>query len=183
MDLTLPTTSALNLTLEGSVGTFRIGGSGPGAPRSIQVRYLETHIGFDPSVASNETMLRHLEPVRETFDFQALDFDQIMQRDIDDARVSTELIPYLLDAGSGGTIKFFPPVVIVAVPVEDLGGGRPLPLRQPAGRELQRDPGGAQRLRHRHGQPAGRHPAPGRHRRPGLRRDDRPRGRLRLHRR
>lgn len=120
MDLLLPTTTALNLTLEGSIGAFRIGGSATGAPRSVQVRYLETHIGFDPMVASNETMLRHLEPVRETFDFQALDFDQIMQRDIDDARVSTELVPYLLDAGAGGTIKFFPPVVIVVVPVEDL---------------------------------------------------------------
>ena len=38
-----------------------------------------------------------------------------MQRDIDDGRVSTSLIPYLLQ--SGEAVKFFPPIVAVVVPV------------------------------------------------------------------
>lgn len=118
IDLELQPTSALNLELQGSVGTFRIGRSDGEDNRSIQVRYLETHIGFDPSVATNETMLRHLQPVREIFDFQSLGFDEIMQRDIDDMRVSTELIPYVLDEGTSGRIKFFPPIVVVVLPID-----------------------------------------------------------------
>ena len=119
MDLDIPISTGLDLELQGSIGTFRIAGTGPNPGQSIEVRYIETHIGFDPMVASNEKMLKHLEPVREIFDMQALGFDEIMQRDIDDARVSTELIPYLLDDAARGTIKFFPPIVIVVVPVED----------------------------------------------------------------
>jgi hypothetical protein len=119
MSLKLTRSTGLNLTLEGSVGKFRIGGQAGGDNKSLEVLYLETHIGFDPNIASNEAMLRQLEPVREIFDFQTLGFDEIMQRDIDDARVSTELIPYLLDAGARDTIKFFPPIVVVVLPVQD----------------------------------------------------------------
>lgn len=118
MTLKLQPTTALNLELQGSVGTFCISRTEAGDDRSIQVRYLETHIGFDASIASNESMLRHLEPVREIFDFQSLGFDEIMQRDIDDMRVSTELIPYVLDEGTRGRIKFFPPIVIVVLPID-----------------------------------------------------------------
>src|SRR5436309_653902 len=84
MSLKLTRSTGLNLTLEGSVGKFRIGGPAAADNKSLEVLYLETHIGFDPAVASNEAMLRQLEPVREIFDFQTLGFDEIMQRDIDD---------------------------------------------------------------------------------------------------
>lgn len=119
MSLRLTPSSGLNLTLEGSIGKFRIGNPSAGGAKSIEVLYLETHVGFDPTVATNETMLRQLEPVREIFDFQSLGFDEIMQRDIDDARVTTELIPYLLDDEARDTVKFFPPVVVVVLPVQD----------------------------------------------------------------
>lgn len=119
MALKLTRSTALNLTLEGSIGKFRIGEIAASNNTSLEVLYLETHIGFDSEVASNEAMLRQLEPVREIFELQNLGFDEIMQRDIDDARVSKELIPYLLDQGARGTIKFFPPIVVVAIPVKD----------------------------------------------------------------
>jgi len=41
-----------------------------------------------------------------------------MQRDIDDARVSLELIPYLLDTSTTGLIKLFPPIVAVVLPLK-----------------------------------------------------------------
>src|SRR5262245_16743577 len=63
MALRLTPSSGLNLTLEGSVGRFRIGGPAGGDNKSLEVLYLETHIGFDPAVASNEAMLRELQPV------------------------------------------------------------------------------------------------------------------------
>lgn len=118
MSLNLTPSTGLNLTLEGSIGKFRIGTPASSGDKSIEVLYLETHIGFDPTVASNEAMLRQLEPVREIFDFQALGFDEIMQRDIDDARVTTDLIPYLLDSDARDTVKFFPPIVVVVLPVQ-----------------------------------------------------------------
>ncbi|XNG96408.1 hypothetical protein BCV42_13430 [Vibrio cyclitrophicus] len=42
-------------------------------------------------------LTRQLYPVRELLDFNKLDFDQLLQRDLDDHRVATELIPYLLE--------------------------------------------------------------------------------------
>jgi len=67
----------------------------------------------------NEALLSALTPVRECFDFAALDFDALIQRDIDDARVSTELIPYLLDEQPRDLIKLFPPIVVMVLPSEE----------------------------------------------------------------
>ena len=63
--------------------------------------------------------LSALAPVREVFEYETLDFDEIMQRDIDDARVSAELIPYLLDEKSVDLIKLFPPIVVFIMPTEE----------------------------------------------------------------
>jgi len=110
--------SALNLTLEGSIGSFSIG-SGQTGQNSIEVKYFLTHVGLDFSSGSDEALLSHLAPVREIFDVNQLDFDEIMQRDIDDARVSSDLIPYLLDEKSVDLVKFFPPIVVVVLPVKE----------------------------------------------------------------
>ena len=64
-------------------------------------------------------MLSNIAPVREIFDFEQLEFDEIMQRDIDDARVSSELIPYLLDPHSSGFVKLFPPIIVVVLPIKE----------------------------------------------------------------
>ena len=110
--------SALNLTLKGSVGSFKVG-RGQDGQNSLEVKYFLTHVGLDFGDGANETVLKHMAPVRELFDFKQLDFDEIMQRDIDDARVSSELIPYLLDARSADLIKLFPPIVVVVLPVHE----------------------------------------------------------------
>lgn len=110
--------TALDLTLEGTVGAFRVG-SVNGGSRSLEVKYLLTHVGLNFASPSNDKLLSALAPVREIFDFQSLDFDEIMQRDIDDARVSSELVPYLLDEQSKDMIKLFPPIVIVVMPIQE----------------------------------------------------------------
>ena len=66
-----------------------------------------------------------LAPVREIFDSNSLNFDEIMQRDIDDARVSSKLIPYILEESASDRIKFFPPIVVVLLPLEDGGQKKP----------------------------------------------------------
>ncbi|MCK6523505.1 hypothetical protein L6R49_18995 [Myxococcota bacterium] len=67
----------------------------------------------------DERLLRALSPVREVFNLKDLDFEQLMQRDIDDARVATELIPYLLEESRSGLVKLFPPIIVVVLPVND----------------------------------------------------------------
>jgi hypothetical protein len=110
--------TALDLSLSGSVGSFNVGAGRP-SQHSLEVKYFLTHVGLHFSYGSNEKVLSHLAPVREIFDFEQLDFDEIMQRDIDDARVSGELVPYLLDAKSTDLIKLFPPIIVVVLPVTE----------------------------------------------------------------
>ena len=95
------TSSALDLLLEGAIGSFKVGKKNS-TERSLEVRYMLTHVSLDPQAVEDQKLLERLMPVREVFDLKELDFDEIMQRDIDDARVSLELIPYLLDEGNRG---------------------------------------------------------------------------------
>ena len=118
MNLKLRRESALNLVLEGSVGSFNAG-TGRAGQNSLEVKYFLTHVGLDFASGTDEEVLKHMAPVREIFDFKQLDFDEIMQRDIDDARVSSELVPYLLDSKSQDLIKLFPPIVVVVLPVKE----------------------------------------------------------------
>lgn len=118
MPLQLRKESVLNLSLEGSTGTFSVG-TGREGQNSLEVKYFLTHVSLDFSTGSNEALLSHLAPVREIFDLEQLDFDEIMQRDIDDSRVSSELIPYLLDDKSRDLIKLFPPIVVIVLPVRE----------------------------------------------------------------
>lgn len=108
--------SALDLKLQGSVGSFKVGASNNRA--TFEVKYLLTHVGLNFESGSDEKLLKELAPVREIFDFRSLDFDEIMQRDIDDSRVSGDLIPYILDEVSSDLVKFFPPIVVVALPLK-----------------------------------------------------------------
>jgi hypothetical protein len=106
--------SGLDLEISGAMGTFSVTPALPESP-SIPVKYIQTHISFDLDGGHKERLFSNLLPVREIFQTKDLGFDDLMQRDIDDGRVSTELIPYLLEPGQA--VKFFPPIVAVIVPV------------------------------------------------------------------
>jgi len=67
----------------------------------------------DPAV----TLTTQLAPVREVLDTKLLDFNQLLQRDLDDHRVSTELIPYIIEGSSAGP-AFFPPILVAALPFQ-----------------------------------------------------------------
>jgi hypothetical protein len=116
MSLLSQSTSALNVHLQGTIGTFRVS-SEDGKSAGVEVRYLLTHVTLSERQGQQQ-LLDMLAPVREVFDLKQLGFDEIMQRDIDDARVSLELIPYLLDSSTSGLIKLFPPIVAVALPLQ-----------------------------------------------------------------
>lgn len=105
--------SALDLIIRGSIGRFSVS---HGGTSSVDVRYLQTHINVSQWGDHNERLLKNLAPVREVFDVRDLDFEQIMQRDIDDGRVSMELIPYILGEAKSGLVKLFPPIIVVVLP-------------------------------------------------------------------
>lgn len=106
--------SGLDLHISGSLGSFSVRPAAPEVP-SIPVKYLQTHVTFDLDGGQRERLFQNLLPVREIFEAKDMNFDDLMQRDIDDGRVSTELIPYLLEPGAA--VKFFPPIIAVVVPV------------------------------------------------------------------
>lgn len=114
-------TSALNLTLPGTVGTFDICQHDCGES-PLQVQYLLTHVSLSDDPQQRQ-LLDMLAPVREVFDQNELEFSELMQRDIDDARVSLDMIPYLIDSAHSGMIKLFPPIVAVLLPIDGKGGG------------------------------------------------------------
>jgi len=94
----------------------------------------------------------HLTPVREVLEAQDLDFNQLLQRDLDDHRVATELVPYVLTSKSTGP-AFFPPIVSLLLPFDNKKQDSFPPLSEPVFaqdgdfRWRQQDAGTAARIR------------------------------------
>jgi hypothetical protein len=88
------------------------------------VEFLETKARIGPSAKDLERRLaRALRPVREVLPTQTMDFNQLLQRDLDDHRVATELVRYVLQPSKTGP-AFFPPIVAAMLPFE---GNEPRP--------------------------------------------------------
>lgn len=115
-----PQESVLDLPINGSIGSFAVKAQ-DGSRTSVRVQYIETHVGLAVNGDAEERFLQQLAPVREVFNVNELGFDELMQRDIDDARVSTELIPYLLQDNGGTLVKLFPPIIVVVLPTDSKG--------------------------------------------------------------
>lgn len=80
------------------------------------VAFLETKARIGATAKDRERRLaRALRPVREVLPTQTMDFNQLLQRDLDDHRVATELVNYVLTAGRTGP-AFFPPIVAAVLP-------------------------------------------------------------------
>ena len=83
-----------------------------------QVDYLMTKARLGADAADSERRLtQHLVPVREVIPSEELDFNQLLQRDLDDHRVAVNLVPYLLNPEKNGP-AFFPPIVAVLLPFQ-----------------------------------------------------------------
>lgn len=94
--------------VEGTVGTFL---TDAGA-----VHFLQTKARLNRGATDNESRLTsQLAPVREVLKMERLNFNQLLQRDLDDHRVATQLIPYLLESRESGP-AFFPPILAALLP-------------------------------------------------------------------
>lgn len=94
--------------VEGIWGQFE---TPAGAVNFIQTKARLSLQGIDPE--SRLTSL--LCPVREVLDIAKMDFNQLLQRDLDDHRVATELLPYIIEPSLTGP-AFFPPIVAALLP-------------------------------------------------------------------
>lgn len=110
----------LDTFLSGKIGRFRVG-SRDGHSASQEVRYLQTTLGLRYTEGADAKIWSMLTPVREIFEFADLGFDDLLQRDIDDARVANELIPYVLSSEGRDAVRLFPPIVVVVMPVTPTG--------------------------------------------------------------
>lgn len=94
------------LEKQGSFGRFVTGSSFP-------IEYILT--SFSASELSDLTFARDIQP-------EKLDFDILMQRDIDEERVRKEIEPYLRPRATSAEIRskaiFFPPLLVAIVPVD-----------------------------------------------------------------
>jgi len=95
-------------TVEGTWGQF--------VTPAGEVHFLLTKARLGQGGIDNERRLTsQLRPVREVLDSEKLNFNQLLQRDLDDHRVATQLIPYLLEPEKTGP-SFFPPIMTVLLP-------------------------------------------------------------------
>lgn len=87
---------------DGAYGRFK-------TAESFELAYLQT------SLRPHE--LAHLVTASDAFDFRAISFDEIIQRDIDMERVDNELVKKYLEAGQN-RVLFFPPILVSIVAID-----------------------------------------------------------------
>ena len=114
-----PTAGPATIELYGLIGEFRISRS------PFRVRYFSTFANPKAS-GGHADLLDELEPMRDRLDASALkDLSSLLQRDLNDARVAEELVPYL--QGARSRIGFFPAILAVLVPKNYLQGSENYP--------------------------------------------------------
>ena len=105
-------------SVHGSFGEFAVGESSS----TIRAKYILTKVKPGNDGTPECKLASQMLPWREVFDVEELEFDELLQRDLDDSRVAHDLIPYLLGE-SGNRAKFFPPILAVIVPRKPAGSG------------------------------------------------------------
>lgn len=96
--------------------------------KKVTTHYVQTRVRAwtppnttDPSEMWDSTLAGHMRPWREIFATDKMSFDALVQRDLDDARVAYDLIPYLLGRHEK-KYPIFPPILAILVPKAKRGG-------------------------------------------------------------
>ena len=108
----IPPTAHQWVTLPGIHGEFTAPGAG------TRVCYLLTFASLGDAGTGHSALSNQMVPVRELFDVGELDFEELLQRDIDDHRVATQIVPYILEHTVEA--RFFPPILAVVLPQKSL---------------------------------------------------------------
>jgi hypothetical protein len=82
------------------------------------VCYLQTKAKLGGDGSKHFQLTKSLVPAREALNVEEMDFNQLLQRDLDDHRIATTLIPYILNPPVNQLPGFFPPIVAVILPFD-----------------------------------------------------------------
>ncbi len=103
--------SGYNSVIEGNIGRF--------LTPAGEVIFLQTRARLSRGdISSSARLTSLLIPAREALDVREMDFNQLLQRDLDDHRIAHELVPYILKPQETGP-AFFPPILAALLPFED----------------------------------------------------------------
>ncbi|GAA6618143.1 DNA sulfur modification protein DndB [Scytonema sp. NUACC26] len=92
----------------GLIGSFEIDN------KSVKVKYFSTKASSRDKSSGEFALLKELKPMRERVPPNKLkNLNSLLQRDLSDARVATELVPYLKKPSK---IAFFPAILAVLIP-------------------------------------------------------------------
>lgn len=99
-------------SIQGTVGKFHT--------TAGKVVFLQTKARLSGTDLSESAKLtRLLTPAREALDVSAMNFNQLLQRDLDDHRIAHELVQYVLKPQVTGP-AFFPPILAALLPFNDM---------------------------------------------------------------
>lgn len=96
----------------GTFGQFRINTAKRG---DVTACYIQTRIRAAKDGQWDSILTQYMRPWREVFTVERMSFDELLQRDLDDARVASDLIPYLMGTGAS-RYPVFPPILAVLAP-------------------------------------------------------------------
>lgn len=102
----------------GTYGEFTVGKD----KLAVRAQFLLTKVRPSNDGTWESDFAGMMVPWREVFKLEEMNFDELLQRDLDDSRVAHDLVPYLL-GDQGSTARFFPPVLAVLVPRNAVGSG------------------------------------------------------------
>jgi hypothetical protein len=98
--------------IQGSVGQFQT------VSGTVAFVLTKARLGPPEGDDPHQRLTKHLRPFREVVPAAELEFSQLLQRDIDDHRVATKLIPYLMTTAAMGP-SFFPPILCMMLPFQE----------------------------------------------------------------
>lgn len=96
--------------IEGIYGTFE-------TPAG-KVAYLQTKAKVGGDSTTHGKLIKALVPAREALNVQKMDFNQLLQRDLDDHRIATKLIEYVLNPPANSLPGFYPPILALLLPFD-----------------------------------------------------------------
>jgi hypothetical protein len=97
--------------IEGIYGTFE-------TPAG-KICYLQTKAKVGGDGSNHGKLIKALVPAREALNVQEMDFNQLLQRDLDDHRIATKLIEYVLNPPANSLPGFYPPILALLLPFND----------------------------------------------------------------
>jgi hypothetical protein len=81
-----------------------------------KVCYLQTKAKLGSDGSNYNKLIKQLAPAREILNVKEMDFNQLLQRDLDDHRIATKLIEYFLNPPANSLPGFYPPILALLLP-------------------------------------------------------------------